>query len=112
MRVTTENTEMADKNTEQFKRVNVLIRPEQHRQVMSAGLNMSGLIRDLLDDHFSEEKIVLSVSPQVQHVYQKLISNFGAEDKELEIYFLEALDRFLAEKTRQIDDLRKSMKRE
>ena len=103
---------MADKNTEQFKRVNVLIRPEQHRQVMSAGLNMSGLIRDLLDDHFSEEKIVLSVSPQVQHVYQKLISNFGAEDKELEIYFLEALDRFLAEKTRQIDDLRKSMKRE
>jgi len=73
---------------------------------------MSGLIRGLLDDHFSEEKIVLSVSPRVREVYQLLISNLGAEDRELEIYFLEALDKFLAEKTRQIDDLRKSIKRE
>ena len=102
---------MADRTTDHFKRVNVLIHPDQHKRVMSAGLNMSGLIRDLLDDHFSEERIVLSVSPEVHDVYQKLISNFGAEDKELEIYFLEALDKFLAEKTRQIDDLRKSMKR-
>ena len=73
---------------------------------------MSGLIRGLLDDHFSDEKIVLSVSPKVKQVYQQLISNLGAEDRELEIYFLEALDKFLADKTRQIDDLRKSIKRE
>jgi esterase/lipase len=103
---------MPDQSTEHFKRVNVLVRPEQHKRVMSAGLNMSGLIRGLLDDHFSEEKIVLSVSPRVKAVYQMLISNLGAEDKELEVYFLEALDKFLADKNRQIDDLRKSIKRE
>lgn len=99
-------------SSEHFKRVNVLVRPEQHEQVMSARLNMSGLIRGLLDDHFSDEKIVLSVSPRVREVYQHLISNLGAEDREMEIYFLEALDKFLAAKTRQIDDLRKSIKRE
>ena len=49
---------MADRHAEHFKRVNVLVRPDQHQKVMSAGLKMSGLIRDLLDDHFSEEKIV------------------------------------------------------
>ena len=103
---------MPQVSSEHFKRVNVLVRPEQHQQVMSAGLNMSGLIRGLLDDHFSEEKIVLSVSPRVKEVYRLLISNLGAEDRELEIYFLEALDKFLADKTRQIDDLRKSIKRE
>ncbi len=103
---------MAQKDSEHFKRINILVRPEQHKQVMSAGLNMSGLVRGLLDDHFSEEKIVLSVSPKVKTVYQLLISNLGAEDKELEIYFLEALDKFLGDKTRQIDDLRKSIKRE
>ncbi len=79
---------------------------------MSAGLNMSGLIRGLLDDHFSDQKIVLSVSTDVKKLYQTLISNLGAEDKELEVYFLEALDKFLADRTRQIDVLRKSIKRE
>ncbi len=102
---------MRDEHGENFKRVNVLLRPDQHERVVSGGLNMSGLIRGLLDDHFSDEKIVLSVSPRVREVYQLLISNLGAEDRELEIYFLEALDKFLAEKTRQIDDLRKSIKR-
>ena len=103
---------MRDDHSENFKRVNVLLRPDQHERVVAGGLNMSGLIRGLLDDHFSDEKIVLSVSPRVREVYQLLISNLGAEDRELEIYFLEALDKFLAEKTRQIDDLRKSIKRE
>ena len=102
---------MADKHSDHFKRVNILIRPDQREQVISAGLNMSGLIRGLLDDHFSEEKIVLSVSPRVKELYQTLISNFGADDRELEVYFLEGLDKFLAEKTCQIDDLRKSIKR-
>lgn len=102
---------MREESSEHFKRVNILVRRDQHERVMSAGLNMSGLIRGLLDDHFSDEKIVLSVSPRVKEVYQLLISNLGAEDRELEIYFLEALDKFLVEKTRQIDDLRKSIKR-
>ena len=103
---------MPEQGSEHFKRMNILIRQDQHRRVTTSGLNMSGLIRGLLDDHFSDEKIVLSVSPRVKEVYQQLISNLGAEDRELEIYFLEALDKFLADKTRQIDDLRKSIKRE
>ncbi len=102
---------MAEAGAHDFKRINILVRRDQHSRVTDAGLNMSGLIRGLLDDHFSDEKIVLSVSPRVKEVYQQLISNFGTEDSELEIYFLEALDKFLADKTRQIDDLRKSIKR-
>ena len=103
---------MPEQGSEHFKRVNVLVRRDQHQRVANSGLNMSGLIRGLIDDHFSEEKIVLSVSPRVKAVYQQAISNLGAEDRELEIYFLEALDKFLADKTRQIDDLRKSIKRD
>ena len=103
---------MPEHHSEHFKRVNILVRRDQHQRVASSGLNMSGLIRGLIDDHFSEEKIVLSVSSRIKEVYQQLISNLGAEDRELEIYFLEALDKFLADKTRQIDDLRKSIKRE
>ena len=103
---------MPVEHSENFKRINVLIRPDQHERVMAAGFNMSGLLRGLLDDHFSEQKIVLSVSPEVSRVYHHLISNLGAEDKDLEVYFLDALDQYLADKTRQIDALRKSIKRE
>lgn len=103
---------MSDRGSEHYKRTNILVRRDQHERVAAAELNMSGLIRGLLDDHFSDEKIVLSVSPRVKEVYQQLISNLGAEDRELEIYFLEALDKFLADKTRRIDELRKSIKRE
>ena len=103
---------MPSEKAEHFKRVNVMLRPDQKKRINKAGLNMSGLIRGLLDDHFSAETIVLSVSPEVRRVYEHVISNLGAEDTELEIYFLEALDRFLADRTRQIDALRKSIKRE
>ena len=97
-------------NSGKYKRINVLVRDDQYQTVAKAGLNMSGLMRGLLDDHFSDEKIVFSVSARVKKVYQHLISNFGAEDKELEIYFLQALDQYLAEKTRQIETLRKTIK--
>ncbi len=101
---------MPDKKDKKFQRINVLLHREQYDKVNKAGLNMSGLLRGLLDDHFSDEKIVFSVSPEVKAVYQSVISNFGGEDKELEKYFLKALDQFLADRTQQIESLRKSIK--
>ena len=103
---------MPTDSPEKFRRINVLVRHEQHERVAEAGLNMSGLIRGLLDDHFSKERIVLSVSPELKGVYQNVISNFGAEDKDLEPYFLAALDRYLEDKIRQIGELRASIKKE
>ena len=101
---------MPRESSENFKRISVLVREDQYERVVAANLNMSGLIRGLLEDHFSEERIVFSVSPEVKEVYRTVVSNFGAEDKDLEVYFLEALDKYLEEKTRQIDALRKTIK--
>ena len=92
-----------------MKRINVTVRVDQYEKVNQEGLKMSGLIRGLLDDHFSDEKIVFAVSPKVKKIYQQVISNFGGEDKELEKYFLEALDTYLAQKTRQIQSLRQTI---
>ena len=94
---------------ENFKRINILVRPDQYRKVSDSTLNMSGLVRALLDDHFSDEKIVFSVSPKAKAVYQTVISNMGGHDRELEPYFLQALDQYLASKTKQIDALRRSI---
>lgn len=101
---------MTQESTHKFKRINILVRPDQYEKVTQVGLNMSGLIRGLLDDHFGEQRIVFSVSPRVKEVYQQVISNFGAEDRELEEHFLEALDKYLEKKTREIEALRASIK--
>jgi len=94
---------------DKYKRVNILIRPEQHKTVSDNGLSLSGLVRDLLDDRFSETKILLSVSKETKEMYDHVISNFGAGDLELENYLVEALDKLLIDKTKEIDNLRSEL---
>jgi len=93
-----------------MKRINVTIRAEQYERISAKGLNASGLIRGLLDDHFSETKIVFSVSEDVRRMYDEVISNFGGEDKELEAFFVNAMDSYLEFKSGQIAHLRQSFK--
>lgn len=92
-----------------YKRINILVTREQYKQVNDLGLNMSGLVRGLLEDHFSDEKIIFSVSPSAKKLYQTVISNLGGEDRGLEPYFLKALDAYLEAKAKEIENLRLSI---
>jgi hypothetical protein len=94
-----------------FKRINILIREDQYERMNQSNLNTSGLIRGLLDDHFSDAKITFSMGEETKQLYQNIISNFGAEDSEIEPYFVEALDRYLLDKSRAIEDIRKGLKK-
>jgi hypothetical protein len=91
---------------EKYKRINILIRPDQHQNVVKSGLSLSGLVRDLLDDRFNENKITLSMSSRSKKLYDHIVSNFGVGDEELEHFFVEALDRFLDARSKQIETLR------
>ncbi len=93
-----------------YKRINVLITPEQHAQVLKRGLSLSGLLRDLLDDRLSGTCITLSVRRSTKQFYDKIVSNFGAEDKDLEPYLVEALDKLIVDKTKELEGLRKELK--
>ena len=90
----------------EFKRVNVLITAEQYARVSKSGLNLSGLVRDLLDDHFSGSHVTISLSSRVRGLYDQVVSNLGASDADLEPYLAEALDRFLETKAKEIQRLR------
>jgi uncharacterized protein YutD len=94
---------------EKYKRINILIRPDQHDNVQLSGLSLSGLVRDLLDDRFNENKITLSMSETSKRLYDHIVSNFGVGDDELERFFVEALDRFLDERSKEIETLRKKL---
>lgn len=94
---------------EKYKRINILIRPDQHDKVLKTGLSLSGLVRDLLDDRFNDNKITLSMSRKSRKIYDVIVSNFGAGDEELEHFFVEALDRFLETRSGDIDKLRQQL---
>lgn len=93
-----------------FRRVNVLIREDQYERVTADDLNMSGLVRGLMDDHFNERKVVLSLSPDATRVYDHVIANFGVSDAVLEPYVLKALDAFLEDRSKAIEALRQSIR--
>jgi 23S rRNA G2069 N7-methylase RlmK/C1962 C5-methylase RlmI len=94
---------MSEKN---HKRVNVMITEEQYREVSDQGLNLSGLIRDLLGDHFSNDVISLQVSEDTRKVYDLLVSNTGATDRDIEVHIRRALANLLAEKIEEMHTLR------
>ena len=102
---------MPNQKDENLKRINIMLREDQHRKVMEAGLNMSGLLRDLLDDHFSESKITLSVSSKTKNIYDNLVSNFGGRDRDLEPHFVQAMDKVFQEKMDELNALRKKLKK-
>ena len=95
---------------EKYKRINVLITPEQHRLVGEHDLSLSGLIRDLLDDWFSGNTITLSVTHPTKKLYDSVISHFDVSDEDLEPHIVEALDKVLATRSKEIDSLRKKLK--
>lgn len=91
------------------KRISVTIDPEQHDQLHDMGVNVSGLIRDLIQDYLSHDKIELSVSEDFKSIYNQVISNTGATDNELEPYLMKALKLYLKEKLKAIQKLEKTL---
>ena len=66
-----------------YKRVNVMIGEEQYQTLSERGLNVSGLIRDLLGDYLSQSVITVQVSAETKRVYDLVVANTGSTDQEM-----------------------------
>jgi hypothetical protein len=91
-----------------LKRISLLIGEDQYAAINARGLNLSWLIRDLIDDHLSDRKIVLNVSDETLALYQKIISATGSLDSEFEPFFKSALQAFLKSKIENMQQLEKT----
>lgn len=92
-----------------LKRISLVIREDQHEKLQKIGVNISGFVRDLIDDHFSDHSITLAVTKQTQDLYTKIISNTGASDQALEVFFRKALEDMLAEKIKEMNALHQEL---
>lgn len=81
-----------------LKRISLMIREDQHDKIVDLGLNLSGLIRDLIDDFLSEHNITLAVTEETKQLYDTIISNTGSSDSEVEKYLKHTLKHLLKDK--------------
>ena len=92
-----------------LKRISLLVKEEQYESLSNRGVNVSGLIRDLIDDYLSDHKITIAVSEETRALYEKIVSNTGTEDDEVEVYFRESLKDLLANKIKEMERLQKDV---
>jgi len=93
----------------ELKRISLMIREDQYANINKSGLNLSGLLRDLLDDYLSEHKITLSVTEGTKNIYDRIISNTGSTDEDLEAYLKDSLLLLLRNKIKSMQELESSL---
>lgn len=77
------------------KRVNILIPESYHAKVHEMGINLSGLVREAIEDRLSEKTITLSVSKETHRLYQQIFNETNSSDSEFEPYLKNALQQFV-----------------
>lgn len=100
---------MSTQKDRELKRISLLIGEDQYEQISKRNLNLSWLLRDLLDDFLSSNKITIEVSDEAQRLYQKIVFGTGALDREFEPYFKEALHEFLKARIETMQRLEKDV---
>jgi hypothetical protein len=88
------------------RRINITIPESCYAQMTTRGLNCSGLITNLLDDHFAASTITLHVSDDTQHLYQQVVSTTGYGDPDIEVHLRVVLQELLARKIAELEQLR------
>jgi hypothetical protein len=94
-----------------YKRINITIGEDQYAKLGERGVNISGLIRDLVGDYLSSNVITLQVGDETRRLYDLVVSNTGATDSDIEVHLREALVKVLDEKIAAMQALKKQVER-
>ncbi|MEZ4272826.1 MAG: hypothetical protein R3C68_15745 [Myxococcota bacterium] len=92
-----------------YKRVNIMLLEKQYQILTQQGLNVSGLIRDLVGDHLSENVVTIQVSDETRKLYNAIVANTGATDEEIEVHLRAALAKVLERKIAAMRELHQQL---
>lgn len=92
-----------------LKRISLMIREDQYKELSSKDLNLSGLFRDLIDDYISEHKITIGVTEETKNIYDMIVSNTASTDADLEKYLRISLKELLQEKIEYMMKIHKTL---
>lgn len=92
-----------------LKSVCLMIRKDQHDKLQEMKVNISGFVRDMIDDRLSDHIIVMNVAPETRELYDRVISMSSNGDADLEPYLRAALKNMLKEHIEQMQSLHKNI---
>lgn len=90
------------------KRVSIMIGEEQHQRILELGLNLSALIRELIEDYFSDQKITLVVSKKTHGLYKQVLLNSGGSNVDIEPHILAGIKSVLKDRIKGMIELEKT----
>jgi hypothetical protein len=93
-----------------LKSVCLMIRKDQHDRLQQMHVNISGFVRDIIDDRLSENNITLNLSPETRALYDRIISMSPKGDADLEPYLRDALKSMLKAYIDEMQTLHKNIK--
>ncbi len=93
-----------------LKSVCLVLRKEQHDKLQEMNVNISGFIRDIIDDRLSDHVITLGVTQETRALYDRIISMSTSGDTDFEPYLREALKSMLKNYIEEMQNLHKNIK--
>lgn len=90
-----------------LKSICLVIRHDQYEQLQDMNINVSGFIRDIIDDRLSDHTIILNVSPETRVLYNRIVSTSPKGDSDLEPHLRDALKKLLDERIDEMQALQK-----
>lgn len=92
-----------------MKSICVVIRTDQYQRLQELNINVSGFIRDIIDDRLSDHTITLNVAPETRALYDQIVSTLPKGDTDLEPHLREALKKLLDDRIDEMQTLQKSL---
>lgn len=92
-----------------LKRISLMIGEDQYDEITKRKLNLSWLIRDLLDTYLKQNSITLDVSQDTRELYEQIVGTQGEDiDKDFEPFLRDALKALLKIKIEKMQQLAKT----
>lgn len=92
-----------------MKSICVVIRNDQYQRLQELNINVSGFIRDIIDDRLSDHTITLNVAPETRALYDQIVSTLPKGDTDLEPHLRDALKKLLDDRIDEMQALQKSL---
>lgn len=91
-----------------LKRISLLIGEDQYDEIGKRKLNLSWLVRELLDNYLNQNNISLDVSQETRELYEQIVGHGEEIDKDFEPLLRDALKALLKIKIEKMQQLAKT----
>jgi len=92
-----------------LKSICLVIRNDQYERLQDMNINVSGFIRDIIDDRLSDHTITLNVYHETRELYNQIVSTSPKGDIDIEPHLRDALKKLLDERIEEMKTLQKSL---